>query len=209
MKKLLLLAMVGLFMASCSEDDDSPNNCQQPGSINIEQLNSTSILFSWGIDTETAWEVEYGPVGFALGTGTVRQTSQESFFIEGLEPATEYRIYLRTNCGSDGFSEYISVDVVTAEPTITCNPPSNLQLVSLSDTTIELSWDENNETAWEIEYGPTGFALGTGTVENTSQNSFNIEGLSPSTTYEIYVRANCGSDGFSTYSDALVITTDG
>lgn len=201
--------MVGVFMLSCKSDDDTPNNCQQPGSIILEQINSTSILFSWGIDTETAWEVEYGLVGFELGTGTVRQTSQESFFIEDLEPATDYRIFLRTNCGSDGFSEYISVDVTTAEPSVTCNPPSNLQLVSLSDTTIELSWDENNETAWEIEYGPTGFALGTGTVLSTSQNSITIEGLDPSTTYEIYVRANCGSDGFSTYSDALVITTDG
>ncbi len=209
MKKLLYLAMIGLFMASCSNDDEGNSNCQQPGSIIIEQLNSTSILFSWGIDTETAWEIEYGEVDFALGTGSISQTSQESFFIEDLQPTTDYRIYLRTNCGSDGFSEYISVDFTTPEIAVACNAPSNLQLVSLSDTTIELSWDENDETAWEIEYGPSGFIPGTGTVIPTSQNSFNIEGLDPATTYEIYVRANCGSDGYSEYSSALVITTDG
>mgnify|MGYP000754822495 CR=1 FL=1 len=84
MRKLLLLAILGLCFVSCSEDDDAPNNCKQPGSIIIEQLNSTSILFSWGIDAETAWEIEYGPVGFALGTGTVRQASLEIFFIEGV-----------------------------------------------------------------------------------------------------------------------------
>jgi hypothetical protein len=80
--------------------------------------------------------------------------------------------------------------------------------VSLTSTSIELSWDENEETSWEVEYGPVGFVPGTGTVAATSQNSYNIEGLTTATTYEIYVRANCGSDGYSEYSEALVITTD-
>jgi hypothetical protein len=208
MKKLLFLAIAALCVTACSKDDDANNNCPQPGSIIIEQLNSTSVLFSWGIETETAWEIEYGLVNFTLGTGTIARTSQEDFFIEGLQPETNYRIYIRTNCGSDGFSEYISVDITTPSISARCNAPSNLQLVSLTDSSIELSWDENDETAWEVEYGPVGFVPGTGLVISTSQNSYNIEGLNSGATYEIYVRANCGSEGYSEYSEALVITTD-
>ncbi len=208
MRKLLLMAFVALCVTACSKNDDTTNNCPQPGSIVIEQLNSTSVLFSWGIETETAWEIEYGLANFALGTGTIKQTSQEDHFIEGLEPETDYRIYLRTNCGSDGFSEYISVDITTPMIAARCNTPSNLQLVSLTDTSIELSWDENDETSWEVEYGPVGFMPGTGLLVATSQNSYNIEGLNSGVTYEIYVRANCGVDGYSEYSEALVITTD-
>jgi hypothetical protein len=208
MKKILLLAMVTLAVFSCKKDDDVNNDCFEPLSISVDQLNPESALIVWDPGEETAFEIEYGLTGFSVGTGTVAQTSQTNYFIDGLNPMTTYDAFLRSNCGSDGFSDYISVSFTTLKPVNPCNTPTNLTLTDVTSTTVTFNWSENNETAWEIEYGLSGFAIGTGTVIQTSQSNYEITGLQPATTYEIYVRANCGVDGFSDYSDQLVVTTD-
>jgi hypothetical protein len=121
---------------------------------------------------------------------------------------TTYDAYVRSNCGSDGFSNYISLSFTTLAPVVLCNTPTDLTLIDVSSDTATIGWSENNETAWEIEYGPVGFTIGTGTVIQTSQSNYQITGLQSATTYEIYVRANCGVDGYSEYTDQLVVTTD-
>ncbi len=210
MKKLLWLALACAVLFGCSKkDDDTNGNCSKPENLSIDQVNSTSAFFSWDTGGESAFEVEYGERGFALGSGSVVQTSQQELLIDGLNPLTQYEIFLRSNCGRDGFSDYISALFQTLENVELCNAPTNLALVAVSSNSIELTWDENNETAWEIEYGVNGFPVGTGTTIQTSQSNFEITGLASSTTYEIYARANCGIDGYSDYSDQLVVTTDG
>ncbi len=209
MRRLFFLAAACTFLFSCSNDDNGNNNdCSKPENISIEQVNSMSAFFRWETGGESAFEFEYGATGFSLGTGTIVQTSQTEFLIDGLDPVTSYEIFLRSNCGSDGFSDYISAQFITLENIELCSTPTNLELVSVSATTAELTWDENNETEWEIEYGPQGFVPGTGTTIPTTESNYEIQNLTPSNTYEIYVRANCGADGYSEYSDQLVVTTD-
>ena len=210
MKKLLWLAVACAFLFGCSKDDDSSNNnCAKAENISIDQINSNSVFFSWDTGGNSAFEFEYGINGFALGSGQVVQTSQTEYLVEGLEPSTTYEIFLRSNCGSDGYSDYISGIFQTLVQVDICNAPSNLALVTVSDTSIGLTWDENNETAWQVEFGPIGYIPGTGTPISSTDPNYNIVGLLPSTTYEIYVRADCGTDGFSAYSEQLVVTTDG
>lgn len=208
MKKILFVAITLLAVISCKQDDDSNNNCVEPLSVIATQINSESALIEWDPGNETAFEIEYGLNGFSPGTGTVAQTSQVSYFIDGLNPLTTYQAYVRSNCGSDGFSNYISTSFTTLEPVNPCNTPTDLFLIEVTSNSVTFGWSENNETAWEIEYGPSGFTLGTGTVIQTSQSNLQVTGLQPATTYEFYVRANCGADGFSEYSDQLVVTTN-
>ncbi len=208
MKKMLLLVMLSVAVFSCKKDDDNNNNCLEPLSISVDLVNSESARILWDPGDETAFEIEYGLTGFSTGTGTVAQTSQTSYVIDGLTPMTTYDAYVRSNCGSDGFSNYVSISFTTLKPVVLCNAPTDLSLISVSSSTARIGWSENNETAWEIEYGPVGFTIGTGTVIPTTQSNYEITGLQPATTYEIYVRANCGVDGYSEYTDQLVVTTD-
>jgi len=210
MKRMLFLAAACAVMLGCSKNDDGNNkNCSKPQNLSIDQINSTSAFFSWETGGESAFEIEYGERGFRLGEGTVRQTSQTEYLIDGLTPVTEYKVYLRSNCGSDGYSSYISAVLLTLENTDACHTPTNLELVAVDSNSIELTWDENNETAWEVEFGTNGFPLGTGITIQTTQSNVEIMSLLPATTYEIYTRANCGDDGYSGYSEQLVVTTDG
>lgn len=90
----------------------------------------------------------------------------------------------------------------------TCTKPGNINLSNLTSTSFIVAWDDKGETAWEVEFGLAGFQLGTGTTLQTSNTSQEVLNLTPSTTYELYVRANCGSAGFSDYSGPIVITTN-
>jgi hypothetical protein len=210
MKRMFFLATLCVLVLSCSKNDDSTNkNCSRPEELNIEQINSTSVFVKWDTGGESAFEIEYGTAGFKIGDGSVRQTSQTEYLIEGLDPTTDYEIFLRSNCGSDGFSNYISKAFLTLENVELCNTPTNLELVSVSSSTIELTWNENNETLWQVEYGAIGFVPGTGTSVTVSQSNIELMNLASSTTFEIYVIANCNEEGFSDSSEPLVVTTDG
>ena len=89
---------------------------------------STSADFVWeqGCATSTSYDFEYGPVGFALGTGTqvlnqaVSVTgTTASYTLTGLQPASTYNVYARVNCGASvsDWSAVSSVFTAPAAPT--------------------------------------------------------------------------------------------
>ena len=59
---------------------------------------------------------------------------------------------------------------------------------------------------YEIEYGVLGFTLGSGTQISISSPA-NIIGLTAETTYDAYVRANCGGGDVSGGSVPTTFTT--
>lgn len=110
-------------------------------------------------------------------------------------------LLLAFNCSSDDSS---SED--TGE---SCATPRSLHLYELESCSFKINWNGNGETAWQIEYGEVGFTIGNGTVINTSGTYVPLtENIIPNTSYEVYVRAFCGSDGYSPYTETLVVTTN-
>jgi hypothetical protein len=82
-------------------------NCLSPSAISISEITTTTAEVSWTQgDLASSWEIEYGPVGFTLGTGTTIVTNQIPTSIEGLDPATQYQVYIRTDCGDDTYSSW-------------------------------------------------------------------------------------------------------
>ena len=61
---------------------------------------------------------------------------------------------------------------------------------SSTSTSVNLAWS-GSATSYEIEYGPAGFAAGSGTTITTTSNSVVINGLSPMLTYGFNVRGAC------------------
>ena len=95
---------------------------------------------------------------------------------------------------SDGSVTYSGWEVEISCITVTCPAPSNLASSNLSANSFNLSWTSNgSETNWEIEYGTVGFTNGNGTTVSATSNPFTLNGLTPVTNYDIYVRANCGT----------------
>ena len=74
-----------------------------------------------------------------------------------------------------------------------------------------LNWQENGSaTVWEIEWGISGFSQGTGTViTGISSKPFELTGLILSTTYDWYLRSNCGGETSTWVGPHSFTTSDG
>ena len=74
--------------------------------------------------------------------------------------------------------------------------PTDLGLASLGTNSADLSWNGYFANTWDILFGIAGFDT-TGLAPNAddiTDNPFTVDTLTPNTSYEFYVRAECGSD---------------
>ena len=89
-----------------------------------------------------------------------------------------------------------------------CSSPSNITLNNISSSSAIISWNGlGNETAWNTEFGPSGFTLGTGTVGGLFTDSIILNGLNQQTSYDFYVQSYCGNGDFSSWSGPFTFIT--
>ncbi|MES2588740.1 MAG: CUB domain-containing protein, partial [Bacteroidota bacterium] len=97
---------------------------------------------------------------------------------------------------------------VTCQAPITCFTPTAVAVDTNTYDSGTISWTSAGaETMWAVEYGPAGFAQGSGTMEVASTNPYVITGLTELTDYDVYVRAICGAGDTSFYSGLASFTT--
>lgn len=76
-----------------------------------------------------------------------------------------------------------------------CQFPTTVTMVSNSLSSIDLTWNQGaGNTTYSLEYGPTGFVLGTGTVMNGTLplgGSVTLSPLSASSAYDVYLTETC------------------
>lgn len=99
------------------------------------------------------------------------------------------------------YQYFVFLDDVSLSSPPSCPDPSALTTTNITTTSADLGWTENGTaTTWDIEWDTTGFVQGTGTmVTGTTTNPHNITGLTASTAYDFYVRADCGGSLTSTW----------
>ncbi len=94
----------------------------------------------------------------------------------------------------------VSVDNFKVRVPPTCNAPSALISTNLATNSADFGFTENGTaTQWAVEYGPTGFAQGSGITVGINSNPATITGLTAATDYDFYVRAICGPGDSSTW----------
>jgi hypothetical protein len=74
-------------------------------------------------------------------------------------------------------------------------------------TRIDLQID-GDANSYQIDYGLTGFTQGSGTVFTTSDSYVEIVGLTPSTTYDFYIKSICSPTEMSSAYKVGSVTTD-
>ncbi|MFN5441753.1 MAG: fibronectin type III domain-containing protein, partial [Flavobacteriia bacterium] len=100
----------------------------------------------------------------------------------------------------------------------TCPQPTAPAVVSTTLNDATLDWTPGgSETQWQIQYGPQGFALGTGTIITVTAHPYTIPNLTPYSFYQAYIRAICTpgdssywtpSVSWNTYNQGQYITWD-
>ena len=104
-------------------------------------------------------------------------------------------------CTLAGYGETEDYDITVAPPP-PCPQPSALTATAATTTGATLGWVIGcAETAWDLEILPaSSTATGTPTNVSVSTNPYVATGLLPSTLYQYYVRAKCGSSSVSAWS---------
>ena len=157
-------------------------------------------VLSWNTTAVVSgYELEYGTTGFTQGSGTTMTVGNNTVTLTGLDANTAYDVYVRTVCNGTAYGNWVSASFTTQPDT--CASVRWIEAVNVvfdAFPEYELQWwGSSQPDHWEVEYGPQGFELGSGTVVETNESSFAIyeleqQGvLQPNTWYDFYVRSVC------------------
>ncbi len=124
----------------------------------------------------------------------IRDTAYTQFVGSFIPVATgDYYVGIKVNANSTPW--YLSFDdlQLQEDPSL-CPNPGAVSVSGVTTSSVSLNWISPNAQTWTIEYGPAGFTQGSATANVVSVNSlpFTLSGLSANTSYDVYIRANCG-----------------
>ena len=89
-----------------------------------------------------------------------------------------------------------------------CNVATNVSSNSITANSAMISWNSDNASAsYTLEYGVSGFVLGSGTTLSESDTTSELTGLESSTTYDVYIKTLCSSDNTSLETNVYSFTT--
>ena len=146
-------------------------------------------------------------IAFDMNTGEMLMGQMSSSNDNGLylvNPATAEKQLIGYIGGGTGANISGLFMANGSAPSVTCPAPANLAASNISDVNATLTWTENgNATEWQICVNGNETNL----IDVTT-NPYTLNGLSPETPYTVKVRANCGVDGTSDWSDVISFTTE-
>ncbi|MEQ3667801.1 MAG: choice-of-anchor L domain-containing protein, partial [Olleya sp.] len=150
----------------------------------LETFDATSVIPATGlhvVQNLTAYSGTTAQFGIRASEGTVDDPTDNDVFVDNFQ--------------------------VRAVPS--CPDPLAVTATATGDTTADITWDAGStETEWQIWIQPAGTGEPTTDGVVTSLNApYPATGLTPSTPYEVYVRANCGTDGYSVWIGPVNFTT--
>jgi len=140
------------------------------------------------------------------GVHRMRIRSSDNSFVTG--PA-------QTPCTTYSYGETEDYNI-TIQAAPACLSTGALSASVASSTSANLTWSVGCATATniDIEYGPTGFTPGSGTLLTevaatilSGNGSYSLTGLSENTGYQVRMRANCGGSVVSSWTNLASFAT--
>ena len=178
--------------------------CNAPTGLLAHTPTTSSISLSWNaVSNATSYLVQHRVSGGSWSTQTVSGTSAT---VSGLSDNTAYDFRVASDCGNENSAYSNTVTQSTEEEQEpSCNAPENLIASSVTTNSFTVSWDAvSGATAYVVEVRLPG---GSWSAFAASSNSLSLSGASEGTTYEVRVKADCGSLT-SLYSSVISVTTE-
>jgi hypothetical protein len=218
--KLSLLCISLLYFNACDRADDGEpeenvnSECDDVTGLKVEQ-SGTNVIISWdGNENADQYEISY--VDHNSGTAAENGTK---FNVEGSNSVNksfselrisygDYNFFIRALCPEKESEWSLPYTAVLVEPGggNKCVKPNELEMVEIYSYGPALTWETNNSptpSRYEVQYGESGFSIGSGTTITTPKNEALNFSMKKNTSYDFYVRDYCqGNNGWSDWSEA-------
>ncbi|KAA9327195.1 T9SS type A sorting domain-containing protein [Hymenobacter busanensis] len=181
---------------------ETTSGCLSPTNLALGTISGSSAQISWASAGTGTYEVEYGPSGFTLGTGTTIPVTGTSTTITGLIQGVTYQAYVRQVCSPTSKSGNAGPITIS---TGACPVPTALGATGITSSSALLEWagTSGSTVTFSIEYGISGFTQGTGTVvSGLTGTTTTISNLAANTNYCFYVKQVCAPGSASTSAAA-------
>ena len=182
------------------------SSCPKPKNLTATDVTATSATFSWMQSGDANhWDVFYTDnSNYEPAASTHPQFANidtTPFTLTGLSSGRTYYAFVRANCG-DEVGDWSNPCVFSPE----CVQPSDLVVNNVTTQSATLSWTASgSEQDWEIQYRKYDEVDYT-TVEEAITNPFTLQGLESSSGYVFRVRAVCGADSYSDWTETYFST---
>jgi hypothetical protein len=205
-------------------NDDACNCDKSQDRLILQEQDFSAINVSPVLSFDAHNNGSYGGSGLievSLDGGTTWATaytiSTSANWQDGLQYSLDYAgessvtIALTYNDGG-GWAGGLAVDNISISEAPTC-PDLDKSTFSSSNITLseaDISWTAGaDETVWNVEYGPSGFAQSDGTLVSSSNTNYTISGLSAGSLYDVYIQADCGGGETGSWAGPLTFSTIG
>ena len=202
---------------------DYPPACPKPSTPKCLDKTAHTAKLTWtlGEEGQSAWQIAVDTIA-AFDPDTVSvlanlfDAADDTVVISGLRAGKLYYAYVRANCGTDGYSAWSKSDVsfLTASGKAA---PTDLAVIeeSLTSDEAKVNWQRNKTNdlhqSFDLYYSELNTmprALNPDSlIENITDTFYLFQKLTHETTYYVWVRDNCGTDGQSAWSSSASFTT--
>ena len=175
--------------------------CNAP-EIVYDTTTETTATLTWTPTNAASYEVAMVQgtwVEPTAGTGVTGNT----YTFSNLQPGTDYVLGVRAVCGENSYSDWTTVTVTTA--THPCYAPTGLTITNITFDGGSIGWvvGEQGQTAFQVNLHNS--TLDSNILVNDA-TTLTLTGLYSGTDYEIKVRAVCGTDNYSDWSNMVTLT---
>ena len=174
--------------------------CPAPA-ITSTTYDATTATIAWTSSSNNI-QVAYREATATDWNTPIDVTNATTYTFTGLTPETDYVLGVRALCEEGAVSGWATTTITT--PELPCIAPTNVTATDITYTSANIGWTASgNEVSWEVRYA-------TGGQEDTivaTDNPVAITGLFSASTYQVWVRAFCGADTYSEWSEVYTFNT--
>ena len=196
----------GADMPFTTQDESQPT-CNVPTNLNATATayNNANVTWTAG-GTETAWNLQYKAASATNWSSSIAVTTT-NYQLTGLTAETAYQVRVQANCGNGNTSDWATTNFTTpAEPVEPCDAPTGLTVNNITQNSATVTWTPGgNETAWNVQYKLQ--SASQWQEANVQQPTYEIEGLTANSTYDVRVKAICAADNQSDFVSTSFTTT--
>lgn len=183
-----------------------------PDGVNIQEL-QVSLMARKG--TTASYKLEMGVMSdpYDLSTYTVLQTFSPAatstweaftFYLNSYQGEGRFIVFKTPS----GVATTFYLDDIAVDYAPECLVPNQVHATNITSSSASIGWGAApGETDWQIVYGVSGFSIDEADPMTITTNPYELTGLEPNTSYDVYVRTLCNNGEISAYSPVCTFTT--